>query len=135
LDKLPHPCLANSLTASSSFSYRHHQLKHTPSFDLSLCLVLGLVPRFGLILCFGLVPSFGLVLSKWKNKVDAQPTPHPKPSHRTWLLLRTCRKYLHTPTLLKTNAQACLFNVMFSCSQPKRFTLKHILLVIPTAKP
>jgi hypothetical protein len=54
---------ANSLTAFFSFSY-HHQLKHTPSLDLSLGLVLG----------FGLVPSFGLVLSKWKNKVDAPPS-------------------------------------------------------------
>jgi uncharacterized protein (DUF2062 family) len=66
--------LANSLTAFFSFSYRHHQLKHTLSFGLVLGLRFGLVPSFGfgLSLClvlgfglmFGFAPSFGLVLSK-----------------------------------------------------------------------
>jgi hypothetical protein len=62
LDKLPHPCFANSLTAFFSFSYRHHQLKHTPSLALSLGLVLGL--RFGLAFGFGLslCLALGLVL-------------------------------------------------------------------------
>jgi hypothetical protein len=54
--------LANSLTAFFSFSYRHHHLKHTPSFGLSLGLVLGLVLSFDLLL--GLSLCFGLVLSK-----------------------------------------------------------------------
>jgi hypothetical protein len=63
--------LANSLTAFFSFSYRHRQLKHTPSLALSLGLVLGSrfgsVPSFGLSLCLvlGLVPCFGLVLCSW----------------------------------------------------------------------
>jgi hypothetical protein len=68
LDRLPHPCFANSLTAFFSFSYRHRQLKHTPSLGLVLGLVLGLrlglVPCFGFAFGFGFVPSFGLVLSK-----------------------------------------------------------------------